>query len=335
MKIDYFKLLREAAKFSWKYKVLWIFGFILALFSGSVNLNMSSNGSDSGTSRTTAYDESLEKIGKAIIDFYESPCFWPAIICGAVFILLYIAVSWYLTRVSKVALIKAVEYDKEGKGKEIRFGNLWKETHTFLPWFLVFDLIWFGITWLIIIVFIVPLVLVYILGSGSAVSMLFCCLIIPITAVAVVFMIVSGVLKETAIRLMVLERLNALESLKKSYDLVKRKSIFWKYVLAWLVALLPGCLFFLVILGLVLVTIFPLLIVVMALFVNVDTMWLGLGIGAGGFCLIFLGATLLQAPYKVFTETYWTKFMMLLFKEEEKKISVEEAEVVERKDSKG
>ncbi|MBN2015444.1 hypothetical protein JW766_01290 [Candidatus Dojkabacteria bacterium] len=317
MKVDYFKLIKESAEFAWKYKVLWVFGFILAFLSGSGgNSNSSSyNFEDrSDVSFGGRYDETFDTIGEKFDEFTQSPSFWITIsliilvIIGVV--LIFTVISWYLRRVAKLALMNSVKYDENGEEEKIKLKSLWTETHSRLITFLLYDLIWFAIFFPVVIISVGMAFLGLIGGPGGFVIAL-CCITFPLLFIFAIF--VSGI-RETGERFLAYkEDMQPFEAIKKSWDIFTRN--FGKYFLAWLAMLLPGCGWGIVIGAISLITILPLLFMLVPIFLNPDALLLGIGVGGCGICLISLVMNVIQAPFVVFQNTYWTKFMRMLMGE--------------------
>lgn len=318
MNIDYIQLIKDSAKFAWKYKILWVFGFILAVFSGgSSSSNNFSSSSDSSSG--SSYDESMDKIGDSIDSFVNSEYFILVLVLGGIFLVLFLILRWYLVRVSKIALIQAVEYDHNQQENQIRLGGLWKGTHTYLKNVFLYDLFWFVVS-LPFVIAVIGVVLLLIVGMSAvpSIGVLLCgvcCLGIPL---GIVLMILVEGIKITAFRSIVIENNGVLESVKRGWEIFKT---FWgKYVVAYLAALLPGCGFSLITVGIMMVTLLPLVFIVLGIVANSETVYLGIGIGVCGFCGVMLLVSLVGAPFRVFVETYWTKFIMILFGSKEERV---------------
>lgn len=301
MNIDYGKLLKDSAQFTLKYKILWVFGFLIALFSNSNN-----------SSNLNSYDldnESLDRISISVSDFVDSPYFWLTVIVLIVLGLIMMVVSWYLSRVSKVALINAENYDETGQGEKISIAGLWKGTHKYLPTIFGFDVLWFFSGLFIALIIILPIVLL-IVFMGSEVMPLLCCLII----LTFLFLMIIGIpiicIGEIGIRSIVLEDKGVLDSIKRGWEILS-KHIF-KFVLAWIVLLLPSCLFSIVFFVILMITMLPLVFLVVSLVTNSDTLLIGIGMGVAGCCLSMIFLAIVRSPFIVFSQTYWTKFIKIL-----------------------
>lgn len=319
MQIDYIELLKDSAKFSWKYKVLWVFGFILALLSGSSS-GSNYNSSSTDFSEQSASTDAIDRIGDSIIEFVQSPYFWISLVVVIIAFLLFTVVSWYLRRVSKIALINSVKYDQAGRSNEIRLSALWKGSHPYLLRFLKYDLVWFVLGLPLTIIIAVMVIPVFVIGPVGFISW---CLMLPLL---IILAVLSNAIKQTGERLLILESLQIIESIKQSWALFKDN--FSKYVLAWLVLLLPGCGFSIITGILSIFTFVPLVLLSTVLIFNPGTAWIGMGIGGCGCVILSLLLAAVQSPFTVFKQTYWTKFIMLLFGTKFEKKNIEEAEVV-------
>ena len=49
--MDYFKKVEESIKFAWKYKTLWLFGFLISLFGSEGVSNQYNTNSNSGNEK--------------------------------------------------------------------------------------------------------------------------------------------------------------------------------------------------------------------------------------------------------------------------------------------
>ncbi|MFC1780241.1 hypothetical protein ACFLY9_00930 [Patescibacteria group bacterium] len=311
MKIDYFKLLKDAAEFSWKYKILWIFGFILTLLSGNTNTN-SSNYDFSENNVEENYGVTYEELQDKMSDFISSPAFWIIVLAGIFIILIISVVAWYLRTVSKIALMNAVKYGDSGKSEKIRFGLLWKSSHPFLVKMLLFEILILLISFPVAMVLFVPLVLMVM--SLFTQYFFLCILAIPFAILLFAFVVAFSAIKATAERMIVLDNKGVIESIKSGWLVFKKN--FMQYVFAWLTMLLPGCVFGFV-LGLfsVVGVLGVLGSMVPFAFVSSTSNDLMMSvIGVCGVCLISVIVVIIQSPYTVFRETYWTKFIRIIAK---------------------
>src|SRR5690606_5445556 len=139
---------------------------------------------------------------------------------------------------------------------------------------------------------------------------LFCLLIPLVILLGVLWVIVyTG-----ALRYLVLKDLSAWDSLVSGWNLAKSTIV--EYIVGGLVSLLTGCIWAVVLIPLAIISvIFFILLVAMTLLINPILAVLILIIG---LLLGVLAMALVNAPYAVFTNTYWTKVVMTLMEKFEK-----------------
>lgn len=301
MKIDYFKMIRESAEFSWKYKRLWLFGFLLALTSGG-----SSSSSNINLPTDIRVDEGapeIESLRDRIENIVSSPAFWLVVGIIVLISIVLIVVFWYLSRVAKVSLMRSVLYDENNETSKIRISSLWKKSHSFMLQYFKYDLAWLVLTLpfiLVVGVFLLPMVI-----FGPVGILLFCCLGLP---VVIVLLIIYGGVKMSGERYLILEGSSVSESIVKGWQLFRNN--LGKIIVGWLVMLLPGFVFGMVFIMVSMILFLPLLGIIMAFFAG-EQVILAIGISAVCGMGILLILKLIEAPYRVFTETYWTKVLRL------------------------
>lgn len=208
--MDYIKILKRAMEITWRHKALWLFGFLLAFFSGGGGGNLS---------RTLQYrmrpGESLPLgLTLGIILFLASLAF--------VFVLAGIV----LTNISRGALIGMVHEVEEAEHTNISSG--WHIGWSrFLP-LIGIDLLT-GIPLLILVVVLIslglsPLVLLFFQKRaltilGVALTVLFMLLIIGLLIIAGAAL---GLWRDFAYRHCVVERKGVLDSLRGAYQVVRQ-----------------------------------------------------------------------------------------------------------------
>ncbi len=302
MKIDYFKIIQDSAKFTWKYKILWIFGFLLAWFNGGGGSSTSSNYSD--ISDDTQISERIRKIAEKAEEVFSSPNIWLFIIVILVLLMTLILISWYLQRISKISIIKSVDLDRFGKQSYIRFFTLWKKSNSYILRFLALDLYKLYL--------IIPFIFLFILSS-LAISFFKWVSIIMFILVIFVLVLVSVVVRifwGVAERLIILNDINARESLKMSWSVLRKH--YKEYFLAWLTLLFPSCIFSSFISILLLISVLPLAFIFIASSSPQNFSPLGILFAGCSCILLTIFLSFFEAPFQVFKVTYWTKFLMEL-----------------------
>jgi hypothetical protein len=293
--MDFFGKINESLRFTFKYKSLWLFGIILGIFEGGFGGNW---GNFRGDSNNKDYNEAVESIE----DFFEKPGVLIGLLCLVVVGIAIALIGWYLSSVSKAALIHSVKLDAENKNPSFKTG--WKYGKTKAFTFIVGDLIMAAIIILSILfslIFIIP-------GIIFPPFLLSLCLLVP---AYIIFAIYAGATYTGAQRYMVLKDMGAWESIKAGWILAKKS--LGDYVVGWFVSLIPGCLW--------LILMIPLSIIAILVLVAI-------GIGSilasplfGIIVIIFLVLifvfffAIINSPYVVFAHTYWTKVVMEMIKE--------------------
>lgn len=318
MKSDYFSILKDAFRFTWRYKILWVFGLLLIFFDSGMSFNTnnrsftrnSNNFSSSGS--TEKITESLESVQKNIETYLSEPSnlilvVSIAIIVGIVFLLI---LSWYLRSVGRTSITRAYLMEREGIEENIRLGFLWKESHDFLKPVLIYDVLWL-IPYLILGLF-VSLSYVGYTTLFSSVDItntlpLLVCLLFPIFFVASLLVYWSNL---TGFRLLVIYGETPVQSFKKAVGLVKQNIL--DYILGgiahWVVTLLYGLMIGVIFIIFVLIALFAL---IFPLISGTDPSGFSLlPVIAVGFLIILTFILVLSMPVRVFSEVYWTKFTM-------------------------
>lgn len=302
MKVDYFQIIQDSAKFTWKYKILWVFGFLLALFNGSGSSSSSSNYSNAGEG--TQMPETVRKIGDEIEEFFSSPYIWLYIIAGIIIFLTLIVISWYIGRISKTAIIKAVDFDKDKKETEINLKDLFKSSNKFILKLLTLDFYGFLLG--------VPVLILIVLSFVAVGFFKWFGMIIVCPSIMVIFLgfIAVSAIWNIAERLIILEDMGAKGSLTMAWNVLKQ--YYKQYILAWLTSIIPGCLFSMVSGILTILSVLPIAVIFLASLILSDFSVIGFMLAGCGCCTVSIFLKVLEAPFQVFKVTYWTKFLMEL-----------------------
>lgn len=314
--IDYFELLREAFDFTIKHKILWFFGFVAVLFpgsgSGSIPKMMEkfsptpqrdlSTGTTWYPSSEMSSPYSQNPAINSMRNFIESPAFLSVAVLVVLFIIIVMILSWYLTNVCKVSLVKSVIYDAAGKSSKINIKELWRESHEFLLRILGYNLIMIGLSSPLFFVMIVVSIFTGVFGMICS-----CCVWIPLM---LVWAVVFGAMSMFGSRLIVVEDMGAVEALSASWTMFKEN--FRKYILALLVLMLPG-----IVVGVVFAIVgaaSSLLLLpcirLMQLLIDQSMTVVAVFVGLLWTFGISVVIAALQSPWFVFAESYWTKFFL-------------------------
>lgn len=110
--IPYMEILRKSFRLAWKNKLLWWFGFLIALSSpGSLNLNFPSGGN------SDISDQKIETYMQPAKDFFFQYLNW--IILGIAILVLIGLVLYAIGKIARGALIKSI--NEINNGKQIGF----------------------------------------------------------------------------------------------------------------------------------------------------------------------------------------------------------------------
>jgi hypothetical protein len=267
--MDHIKIIKRAFKITWDYKVLWIFGIILALTvagaRGNPNLgNQAQYTTDGNVQTQEGIPDTIElPDGSEIVvpDILKQASTWITIAavlvgCCCCFAIAWIVVGTVLRYVAETALIRLVDvYEKTGEKRGVREGFKMGWTRASFRLFLI-DLLLF----LAGVVVFVPLFIVMAALVAFAVWMftqevIVLGVIVVVAAAGLFFLtIFFAVIVGAAIELFkplfqracVLEGLGVGESLARSWDVMKRHfawdiAIMWLLVIglniAWIVAM--------------------------------------------------------------------------------------------------
>lgn len=252
--LDISKVLSRSWHILWKYRILWIFGFFLAMSAGGGGGGSGpqatwSQGMDRGINRGPWNPGDFPGIfgqsGEQTINLL--------IICGIVLlvaILLWVVITAFLRYVSEVTTIRAVN-EYEATGIKLGFKQLWKNGWNRSAWRL------FLINLLISLPFIVMVLLIGLLGlwvylaatGGSEGFLIFSA--ITAAGLALLFFlffallgIALSVIRNFAARICVLEGVGVIDSIKQGYAMVRRhlKQVFFMWLvmiglgIAWAIA---------------------------------------------------------------------------------------------------
>lgn len=317
MKVDYFKLIEESIKYTWKYKFLWIYGFFIAFFassgnSGSNNPDFSSIGNNNSSSYAGSSDleNTFPGAEKAIADiqnwfesFVQTPTFWVVLAIVVIVLIALLVLSIYLTQISTNAINLAAKYEKEEQADKMNFKFLWNESNLLFWKVFSFDLFWglmffFGLMALIIPIFLM-----------AVFPVLLCLLIIYIPFMLVLIYAIASILHIGRMKVL-FEGYNIFDAFKVALAFFKKNLKDW--FVAGLAMIIPGIVFGLISLIITIILILVTLgIPVFLMFTNTFAVWTIVLLVVGAFILSVL-ASILQAPYVVFDFTFWVKLYLLL-----------------------
>lgn len=295
--MDYFGKIQESIKFTWKYKILWLFGLIIGFFGNGYNSNFNSSFNSNGN------DDKYSEAGDKFEELVENGLFLvilAAVVCIGLIIAL---IGWYLTSVSKGALINAVQI--EAKGEEPTFKKGWIYGKTKAWTFIKMDLVVMGIA-IVLSIILVPIFVV------SVIFPPFLCLLCLLIPVGIIAGIAWTLLYTAAQRYIVLKNYGAIDSLKAGWKLLRNQ--FADYFIAALVSIIPSCAWALVLLPVGILAAIAAIIAIIAVVAISPVVGLVLIIILVLAFGLLTGA--LNSPYVVYSYTYWTKVIMELMERE-------------------
>ncbi|MEW5870386.1 MAG: hypothetical protein AB1894_14015 [Chloroflexota bacterium] len=326
--MDHLKILKRAFQITWNYRVLWIFGIILALTTGGGgggNGGGSGNGSGGNgefpwpggrppfpTEGFQVPGDVLETLSAAI----------PIIIGLVCFIFLLMVVFTILRYVAETALIRMVnEYEDSGEKVSIRQGFRLGWSRSALRLFLI-DLIVglasFIVFFILLLVALTPLLL-WITGSDAARALgavMAIGMVMLLVFVAIVYAIAMSLLLLFVRRAYVLEGLGIMDGFKRGFALVRQRVgdvlvmgiLMFALGLLWAIAMVP--VFILLALAGFVIAGLPALLIggIASLFTQGYTPWIiAAAIGVPLYILILAAPLLfLSGLTEVFKSSTWT-----------------------------
>lgn len=223
MKFDFFEVFVRAAKITWKYKVLWIFGIFAGCSRNSSGGNSNSNSSYNGNPSQSPFSPEMERqvgefVEKASSWFIENT--WVVYVFIA-FVLISITLQVIFGNIGTAGLIRGV-VNVENGAETLSFGPLFSESLRYF-WRL------FGagiILWLPVFVIFFGVFLIFILSAvrgtdadaffaSSLVLFIisFCCCLFPI-------IIGLGLYNSMINRAIVAEDMGLLEAFKRGWQVI-------------------------------------------------------------------------------------------------------------------
>jgi hypothetical protein len=343
--IDFGKILKRAWYILWNYKVLWIFGILLALTTGGGNRGNNSNYQFNGNDTQTGNGYDMREAGpmmreladwftKDVVPVFEHPTEHVATLIWIgvalfLFILIVSIIAAFIRYPSEVAVMRMVD-GYEANGEKVGFRAGWKlgwNRRAFRLW--VIDLI-ISLPGLVFVALLLILVVVFFINTADAthtpsVSLVITtvgCLFLLVFAF-IILMVFLGLLREFFARFVALEETGVGESLSQAWAFFKRN---WKSAaVMWLIMLgigigfgIAGIIVFFVLIPVYLVLLIPAVLVaaipgliaygIASIFVSGPLAWI---IGAIFALPVFF--TILLAPlflfggwYQVYASNVWT-----------------------------
>lgn len=307
--MNHTELLKRAFRITWRYKPLWLFGFILALCGGSQsggggNFNFPMNSSDFGDFGSTPW---LPEVDPSLI---------VAVVAGLVCLILLLAivavVAQYVARTALIGMVNQIE-----AAQKITVAEGWRLGWSRGAWRLFLVSLLIGIplaivTILLILLAFSPLLLLFI--DNTVAWVVGIALTVVIFLFVILLLILLGViimpLMELAWRRAVLADQGVIASLREAIDLVKSR--FKDVAIIWLLMIGLGIGW-----GLVsLVVVLPISLIAALLIGGIPAglvyliseSWIGAAITGVplGFLVLILISSIASGFYLIFQSTVWT-----------------------------
>ena len=297
--MDYGKVLARAWEITWRWKVLWILGFLAALGSGG--------GGGGGSSSYTSNGDDWDKWGHTFIE-PEFTAQILAIVAVVACLALIIGIAiWVVSVSARGGLIAGVQQvEEEG---ETSFGSAWRAGAR--RFWTLFGISFLAAIPLIILVVAGMIVLIMMFvgsgfafassdvagGTGIAVSILcgglFCCGMIIVS-------ILLQQIRTYAERAAILEDLGWIDAVVRGWNVLKDN--LGPTIIFWIIFLVIGFLFAMVILAVLAAVALPFI----ALVATVDSAWWMVApVCCGGLVAVVVGS-LISAIVTTFTSATWT-----------------------------
>jgi hypothetical protein len=302
---DITKVLNRSWHILWKYRILWVFGFFLAMAAGTASRPnfswiMSMDNHPQPWRWSPHFGNFLGQTGDKLIQML--------ITCGIILLvvgLIYVIVATFLKYISAAATIRAVN-DYEDTSIKAGFKQIWKTGWNITAWrlFLIGLLISLPFILMVVLMILAGLWVYFAATSGSQAHLIFSIVTsaglgLLVLLLFIVLGVILGVIYHFAARICVLEGAGVIDSIKQGYAFVRRhlKDVFFMWLvmvgisIAW-----GGALFFLM---------FP--IVFVSLFLILPAVLAGVipGLVATGLAALFqmpspwywVVGTLVAAPF--------------------------------------
>lgn len=224
--IPYMEILKKSFHLSWKNKLLWWFGFLIALSSpGSLNINFPWNGNTNPEENILTKKDQLMDFLKPASNFFDRYLLW--IIIGAAVALAIFIVLYILGKIGRGALIKSIKKINSNEKNGFKLG--FSEGKKYLWKILGLDIL-LGLSLTIIILIVIsPCIILFIYKAYIAGIFLM--------LIAIIFSVVSAILvsflRNYGHLYIVLGDLPIWRSIENSYILFRKN--FWPSIIMSLI----------------------------------------------------------------------------------------------------
>lgn len=302
--MDYWKLVSDAFKITWRHKYLWLLGILAALTEGnslsSFNYSLPSfrDKPDSGKpffeSVQTAVVKGVSNNISDGISFLNSPILWTVLI---LFFLVLFLIIIFFSLSARAGMVKSVSEIE--KGKESGFGKGLRQGISIFWRIFGLELVVVLMVLLALLITALPAIILAVLSQIALLILWIILLILPL----IIFFIYLSLLEGYAVRILTVEGKGVFESLGLSHQFIKGN--FKNVLVVWLIAIILGLAISLGYLLVLVLLLLPLL--ALGFLIYLVASWLGVVIYAlffGFILLIFL--MFLRGVLSAFTSAYWT-----------------------------
>ncbi|MGB4593616.1 MAG: hypothetical protein WBI63_07600 [Coriobacteriia bacterium] len=297
--MDYFEILKRAWKVTWKYKALWILGFFVGAGGGGGGYSSGGSNFSTGGGDTSAAGEALSDAWFKMESWVAEHIALVAVV--AALLLVFGLVMWALGIAARGGLIHLVNEAEENR--DVHLGKGWSVGFRF--WgrnFMIGFLL--GLPLLLIVLAMTVMIALPLIGAaGSSSDMAaaggftsVCCGVPLMMVVIFVAALFVSIITELAMRYAVLDDVTFGQSIARAWSDLWAKRGAW---VMWLVMLLPGIAY-----G-VIVAVVSLVFIVPAIFLVIAGKFLT------AVALVVLVALVLMLPgavYGTFVSSAWTIF---------------------------
>ena len=257
--LDITKVLNRSWHILWKYRILWVFGFFLAMAAGGGGSGSGTNWTQNANRGTGHWDWNpkswgpvMGQSGDALVNLL--------IACGVILlvvVLIWSVVTVFLKYISETAAIRGVN-DYEDTGIKASFKQLWKTGWSKTSWHLFLINLLLSLPFLVMVILLGLLGLwVYfaVTGGGEAFMIFSIITAVGLALLLILFFALLGIVLSMvslfAFRFCVLEGTGVIDSIKQGYAMIRRhlKQVFFMWLvmigigIAWffagLILLLP------------------------------------------------------------------------------------------------
>jgi hypothetical protein len=254
--MDHIKVLKRAWEITWRYRVLWVFGIILALTTGGGSRGPQGQYNVNGKDFAPGGDLYMGEIPSEVMSTLIA--IGIGLACVIVILIIASVVARYVAETSLIRMVD--DYEETGEKRSVRQGFRLGWSRTAWRLFLINLLIGLPTAVVFILLFLMaasPLLLwitknkvAGAIGTVAAIGLFFLFILL-----AIVVSVVLSLLMRFFRRVCALEELGVIESIRQGYDFVRRHlkdvGIMWLIMvglgLAWIIVMIPVTILLLVV----------------------------------------------------------------------------------------